>query len=112
MGSSAPVRPVLQSPPEEAGSWLTTTLRPAGRMTAGSAARFAAALDAVSRCSGVVLVDLSAVGPLPRRARRALADADARLTAAGGALVVLGRDEPGSPDPDGPVLLPPLPAGG
>src|SRR4051794_11690139 len=71
--------------------WLTTSLRPAGEMTPQAADRFTAALDALAGCSAVLVVDLSASGPLPRRARRALAAADARLDAAGGALVVLGR---------------------
>jgi hypothetical protein len=70
-------------------------------MTAAATGRFTAALEAVSRCSGVVLVDLSAVGRLPRPARRALAAADARLTASGGALVVLGQEGAA------PVPLPP-----
>jgi hypothetical protein len=40
----------------------------------------------------VVFVDLRAVGPLPRPVRRSLADADARLTATGGALLVIDAD--------------------
>lgn len=77
--------------PAGAESWLTATLRPAGAMTPEAADRFAAALDALAGCSAVVVVDLSACGPLPRRARRALAAADDRLTRAGGALVLLAR---------------------
>jgi hypothetical protein len=78
-------RPVPSAP----GDWLTATLRPAGAMTAEAADRFAAALEALAACSAVVLVDLSATGPLPRRARRALAEADAALAAGGGTLLLL-----------------------
>jgi hypothetical protein len=77
--------------PARTEGWLTATLRPAGRMTADAADRFGTALAALAGVSAVVVVDVSASGPLPRAARRALADADARLAAAGGALLVLGR---------------------
>jgi hypothetical protein len=88
--------------PAPAGTqgWPTSTLRPAGEMTPAAADRFTAALAALAGCSAVVVVDLSASGPLPRRARRALADADAALTATGGALL-LDRGRP-------PVPLPPI----
>ena len=75
--------------------WLTTVLRPAGTLTGAGGQRFASALRAASASSGVVMVDLRAVGPLPRPVRRALADADERLTLAGGALLVVDRDEVG-----------------
>jgi hypothetical protein len=78
------------------GTWLTTMLRPAGSLSGASGARFAAALHAVGDFPGVVFVDLRAVGPLPRTVRRALADADARLTAAGGALLVIDGATPSS----------------
>ena len=42
----------------------------------------------------MVLVDLSASGPLPRRARLALAAADEQLAQAGGALLLLGAAGP------------------
>jgi hypothetical protein len=82
--------------PATAGAqdWLTATLRPAGRMTADAADRFRAALSALAGVSAVVVVDVSASGPLPRAARTALAEADVRLAAAGGALLVLGRGGP------------------
>lgn len=89
MTSTLSDRPAPAS--DAAGGWLTATLRPAGRMTAEAADRFCAALAALSGCSAVVVVDVSASGPLPRRARRALAEADARLAVAGGALLLLGR---------------------
>src|SRR5690242_17057469 len=87
--------PALPAPPETPGGeplWMTTMLRPAGPMGRGGAARFARGLRAAADSSEVVLVDLRAVGPLPRRARRALAEADTRLTAAGGALLVVDGD--------------------
>ena len=72
--------------------WLTTVLRPAGRMDAADAERFATALQAACCCSSVVVVDLRAVGPLPRSARRALEDADADLNRSGGVLLVADPD--------------------
>lgn len=72
--------------------WLTTVLRPAGRMDDDGAEQFATALQAMSACSSVVLVDLQGVGPLPRSARRALEEADVALSRAGGALLVADPD--------------------
>lgn len=77
-------------------AWLTTVLRPAGSLDGPAGARFAATLRAVSDSSGVVFVDLRAVGPLPRPVRRCLADADARLAASGGALLVIDGEAAGS----------------
>lgn len=89
--------------------WLTTVLRPAGGLTGAVGERFAAALRAASLSSGVVMVDLRAVGPLPRPVRQALADADALLTRTGGALLVIdGQEEDGRPAlPPRPRLLEP-----
>jgi hypothetical protein len=85
--------------PAPAGTrgWLTSTLRPAGEIPPAAADRFTTALTGGS---AVAVVELSASGPLPRRDRRALADADAALTATGGALL-LDRGRP-------PVPLPPI----
>jgi hypothetical protein len=85
------VSPVDQRSGGETG-WLTTVLRPAGTLAGRDGARFTAALQAASVSSGVVMVDLRAVGALPRPVRRALTDADARLTEAGGALLVIEED--------------------
>jgi hypothetical protein len=92
MTLTAPALPTADDLPENRGMWLTTVLRPAGALTGADVARFGAALRAASDSSGIVLVDLRAVGPLPRPARRALADADARLTGSGGALLVIDGD--------------------
>lgn len=72
--------------------WLTAVLRPAGSMDAAGAEQFATALRALTACSSVVVVDLQGTGPLPRSARRALEEADARLSGAGGALLVTDPD--------------------
>ena len=78
--------------PADRGMWLTTMLRPAGALSAADVRRFAAALYAASNSSGIVVVDLRAVGPLPRAAQEALTDADARLARSGGALLVVDAD--------------------
>jgi hypothetical protein len=83
------------APRPERGTWLTTVLRPAGRMGPAEGARFAAAVLAASAFSGIVVVDLLASGPLPENARTALTQADARLDAAGGALLVVDGGEGG-----------------
>ena len=91
--------PAVTTPDAQPGgsdAWLTTVLRPAGSLHGRAGARFGAALRAASESSGVVFVDLRAVGPLPRPVRRSLADADARLAAAGGALLVI---DPGTGAP-------------
>jgi hypothetical protein len=92
MTTTAPAPPAHPEIPGEEPLWMTTTLRPAGPMGRGGAARFSRALRAAADSSEVVLVDLRAVGPLPRRARRALAEADTRLAGAGGALLVVDGD--------------------
>ncbi len=73
--------------------WLTTLLRPAGSVAREDEERLVAAVEAAASTSGVVLVDLSAVGPLPRSVRRALEAADAALTSSGGALLVADPDD-------------------
>ena len=85
-------------------AWLTTILRPAGSLAGHAAARFGAALRAASESSGVVFVDLRAVRTLPRPVRRSLAEADARLAAAGGALLVIDAETP-LPDAQPPAHL-------
>jgi hypothetical protein len=104
MTLTAPAVPTADDLPGDQAMWLTTVLRPAGSLTPADGARFAAALRAASDSSGIVLVDLRAVGPLPRAARRALADADARLTGSGGALLLIDAD---SVDVDPPAPRPP-----
>jgi hypothetical protein len=92
----APTSPAVDESSAGHAAWLTTMLRPAGSLSGRAGARFAAAVRAVGEFPGVVFVDVRAVGPLPRPVRRALADADARLTAAGGALLVIDADPPGA----------------
>jgi hypothetical protein len=93
-----PTAPAIDEPTLPDQTWLTTVLRPAGALGGIGGTRFAAALRAASASSGVVMVDLRAVGPLPRPVRRALADADALLTETGGALLVIdGAQEDGRP---------------
>jgi hypothetical protein len=84
-----------RAPRSEPGMWLTTVLRPAGPMGPAEGARFAAALLAASAFSGIVVVDLHASAPLPENARTALTQADARLDAAGGALLVVDGGDGG-----------------
>jgi hypothetical protein len=109
MALHVPTAPPSAEPSTPAQAWLTTVLRPAGALTGRAGARFAAALRAASASSGVVMVDLRAVGPLPRPVRQALADADALLTRTGGALLVIdGQEEDGRPAlPPRPRLLEP-----
>jgi hypothetical protein len=92
MTLTVPTAQTADDLPADRGMWLTTMLRPAGALTAADVRRFTAALRAASDTSGIVVVDLRAVGPLPRPARRALADADTRLARSGGALLVLDAD--------------------
>jgi hypothetical protein len=92
MTLSVPAAVTPATTPDARDAWLTTVLRPAGSLAGQAGARFGAALRAVSESSGVVFVDLRAVGPLPRSVRRSLTEADARLTAAGGALLVIDAD--------------------
>jgi anti-anti-sigma regulatory factor len=93
MTLTAPTVPTADDLPGGRGMWLTTMLRPAGSLTSADVRRFGAALRAASDSSGIVVVDLRAVGRLPRAAQRALTDADARLTRSGGALLVVDTDE-------------------
>jgi hypothetical protein len=103
MTLSVPAEPTTAAQQEQE-AWLTTVLRPAGSLLGRAGARFAAALRAASDSSGVVFVDLRAVGSLPRPIRRCLADADTRLAATGGALLVIDGDATG---PDGGPTSPP-----
>jgi hypothetical protein len=104
MTLTAPAVPTTEDLPAGPGMWLTTVLRPAGPMSARDGARFAAALRAASDSSGVVLVDLRAVGRLPRAVRRALTDADAHLTDTGGVLLLIDADLSGSARPPAHLL--------
>jgi anti-anti-sigma regulatory factor len=70
-------------------TWLTTVLRPAGELDPDGERRLVDALEAVATASDVVVVDVGAVGPLSRNVRRALRRVHTRLTATGGALVLL-----------------------
>jgi hypothetical protein len=105
MTLSVPAATTHDTQPAEQEAWLTTVLRPAGSLAGRAGARFGAALRAASESSGVVFVDLQAVGPLPRPVRRSLADADARLSAAGGALLVIDAGTTGPPGPPPAHLL-------
>ena len=96
---STPTTAPVPRVPRQPAMWLTTVLRPAGRMGPAEGARFAAALMAATASSGVVVVDLHAAGPLPENARQALAEADGRLGAAGGALLVVDDGDAGSLPP-------------
>jgi anti-anti-sigma regulatory factor len=70
-------------------AWLTTVLRPAGELDPDAENRLVRTLEAVATGSDVVVVDLGAVGRLSRDLRRALRRTHTRLTATGGALVLL-----------------------
>jgi len=70
-------------------TWLTTLLRPGGPLGESASRRLAAALRTAADSSDVVVVDVQAVGHLPRAVRRALVEAHAALTASGGALVLV-----------------------
>jgi hypothetical protein len=98
MTLSVPAATSADAQPGGQETWLTTVLRPAGSLAGRAGARFGAALRAASEWSGVVFVDLRAVGPLPRPVQRSLADADARLAAAGGALLVIDGEAGGPGD--------------
>ncbi len=70
-------------------TWLTTLLRPGGPLDARATERLVGALRTAASSSDVVVVDVQAVGHLPRAVRRALVEAHHTLTASGGALVLL-----------------------
>jgi anti-anti-sigma regulatory factor len=70
-------------------AWLTTVLRPAGELDPDAERRLVDTLEAAAAASDVVVVDVGAVGPLSRDLRRALSRVHTRLTARGGALVLL-----------------------
>jgi anti-anti-sigma regulatory factor len=76
----------VETPP---ATWLTTLLRPGGPLDVGATDRLVRALHTAAASSDVVVVDVQAVGHLPRAVRRALVEAHRTLTAAGGALVLL-----------------------
>jgi hypothetical protein len=92
MTMTAPAEPTTDDLPGDREMWLTTLLRPAGALTSADARRLTTALRAASDSSGIVVVDLRAVGPLPRAVRQALTEADARLARSGGALLVVDAD--------------------
>jgi anti-anti-sigma regulatory factor len=74
-------------------TWLTTLLRPGGPLDAHATDRLVAALRTAATSSDVVVVDVQAVGHLPRAVRRALVEAHATLTATGGALVLIDPED-------------------
>jgi anti-anti-sigma regulatory factor len=73
-------------------NWLTTVLRPAGELDRDAERRLVDVLEAAATTSDVVVVDVGAVGRLSRNLRRALRRVHTRLTATGGALVLLDPD--------------------
>jgi hypothetical protein len=76
-------------PHDDFPAWLTTVLRPAGELDPDAERRLVDTLEAAATASDVVVVDVGAVGPLSRDPRRALRRVHTRLTARGGALVLL-----------------------
>ena len=74
---------------DDTPTWLTTVLRPAGEFDADGERRLVDAREAAATASDVVVVDVGAVGRLSRNLRRALRRVHTRLTATGGALVLV-----------------------
>jgi hypothetical protein len=74
---------------DDTPAWLTTVLRPAGELDPDAERRLVDTLEAVATVSDVVVVDVGALGRLSRNLRRALRRVHTRLTATGGALVLL-----------------------
>lgn len=72
------------------GSWVTTVLRPAGRLDRIAARSLRPVLVALALVPGLVVVDLAAAGPVSAEGWRVLSSASSSLDAVGGGLLVTG----------------------
>jgi anti-anti-sigma regulatory factor len=73
-----------------APSWVTTVLRPAGRLDRGAARRLRPLLVALALVPGLLVVDLTAAAPVSAEGWRVLSNASSNLDAVGGGLLVTG----------------------
>ncbi len=80
------------APAEAAGPWLTATLRPAGALGRADADRLRAALDALSGCASLVVLDLSEARVGCRAVAAAVDGAATALEERGGCLLCLHAD--------------------
>jgi hypothetical protein len=87
----APRPPAKTRPASEQGGWLTSILRPAGRLDPPALRRLSEALGALAASSDMVIVDLTAVdGGSPREIARGLRAPALRFELAGHCLMLVG----------------------
>ena len=90
VASTAPVISAYGSSSEPHPSWMTTVLRPTGRLDRRSVRRLRPLLLALALLPGLVVVDLSAAAPVSAAGWRLLEETLVHLDSVGGGLLVNG----------------------
>jgi len=90
VASTAPVISASGTSSEPHPSWMTTVLRPTGRLDRRSVRRLRPLLLALALVPGLVVIDLSAAAPVSAAGWRLLEETSVHLDAVGGGLLVNG----------------------